>query len=104
MIKQYPPNINKKNYKKMKSMFSQISNSSLLNHAKRLAIVCVFVSISAAAAGGTWTPTWKPKADFCTGSTGCGSVYVSTTSSTPTAEQWQSSAYQTTLTADAIKN
>ena len=88
----------------MKSMFSQISNSSLLNHAKRLAIVCVFLSISAAAAGGTWTPTWKPKADFCTGSTGCGSVYVSTSSTTPNASQWQSSSHQPTFTASAISN
>ena len=88
----------------MKSVFSQIFKSLLLNHVMRLAIVVVCLSYSAAAAGGTWTPTWKPKADFCTGSTGCGSVYVSTTSSTPTAEQWQSSAYQTTFTADAIKN
>ena len=88
----------------MKSIFSQISKSSLFNHVMRLAIVCVFLSISAAAAGGTWTPTWKPKADFCTGSTGCGSVYVSTTSSTPTAEQWQSSAHQPTFTAAAISN
>ena len=88
----------------MKSIFSTIMNNSLFNHAKRLAIVCVFLSISAAAAGGTWTPTWKPKADFCTGSTGCGSVYVSTTASTPTAEQWQSSAYQPEFTNPAISN
>ena len=86
-------------------MFSQIFKSLLLNHVMRLAIVVVCLSYSAAAAAaGSWTPTWKPKADFCTGSTGCGLVYVSTTSSTPTAEQWQSSAHQPTITAAAISN
>ena len=58
----------------MKSIFSQISNSSLLNHAKRLAIVCVFLSISAAAGASTYYSTMTAKVS--TASTGNGKVYV----------------------------
>lgn len=57
----------------MKSIFSTIMNNSLFNFAKRLAIVCVFLSISAAAAGGT---DYYARCSVAV-ATGSGSVYVS---------------------------
>lgn len=59
----------------MKSMFSEISKSSLFNHVKRLAIVFVFLSISAAAAAGD-TYHSKMVVKLTKTSTGGGLVYV----------------------------
>lgn len=59
----------------MKSMFSEISKSSLFNHVKRLAIVFVFLSISAAAAAGTYHHS-KMVVKLTKTSTGGGLVYV----------------------------
>ena len=58
----------------MKSIFSTIMNNSLFNFAKRLAILCVFLSISAAAAAGGTDYYARCSVAIATGS---GSVYVS---------------------------
>ncbi len=78
----------------MKSMFSQISKFSLLNHAKRLAIVCVFLSISAAAAGGA-----KVNGIVNVCATGNGSVYVSASATPPTSD-WRTSEMSAEFESD----
>ena len=58
----------------MKSIFSQISKSSLSNHAKRLTMAVVFLSFAAiVTAGGGWSGTATVTA---TATTGLGVVYV----------------------------
>ena len=59
----------------MKSMFSQISNSLVLNLAKRLAMAVVFLSF-ATIARASWSGNATMKVDVT--STGGGTVYVST--------------------------
>ena len=63
----------------MKSIFSTIMNNSLFNFAKRLAIVCVFLSISAAAVA--WTATYEATFTPAAGATGTGTVYITGTGS-----------------------
>ena len=58
----------------MKSLFSTIMNNSLFNYAKRLAIVFVFLSYAAAAAGSTYYSKMMVK--VATNSTGNGKVWV----------------------------
>ena len=65
------PNINNK---KQKDMKTNLFNSSLFRYAQRLAIVCVFLSISAAAGASTYYSTMTAKVS--TASTGHGKVYV----------------------------
>lgn len=65
-------------------MFSQISKSLLFNHVKRLAIVCVFLSISAAAASIDWDARYYVEnVKILPGSTGSGLVYID-----PQTEAW----------------
>ena len=63
----------------MKSIFSTIMNNSLFNFAKRLAIVCVFLSISAAAVA--WKATYEATFTPAAGATGTGTVYITGTGS-----------------------
>jgi hypothetical protein len=65
----------------MKSIFSQISKSSLSNHAKRLTMAVVFLSFAAiATAGGGGGSDWSGTATVtATAPTGLGVVYVSAT-------------------------
>ena len=68
----------------MKSIFSTIMNNSLFNFAKRLAIVCVFLSISAAAAAGSnYTARYYiDNVQLASGATGSGTVYFTATGGT----------------------
>ena len=68
----------------MKSIFSQISKFSLLNHAKRLAMAVVFLSFAAiATAGGgdgnTWNAKYYLQVHRHSLSTGSGTVYFEAT-------------------------
>ena len=60
----------------MKSIFSQISKSSLLNHAKRLAMAVVLLSFTAIASASKWSGTATMNVGVT--NTGGGTVYVST--------------------------
>ena len=62
----------------MKSMFSQISNSLVLNLAKRLAMAVVFLSFATIARAG-WSGTATMNVGVTSTNTGGGTVYVSTT-------------------------
>lgn len=69
----------------MKSIFSQISKSSLFNHVMRLAIVVVCLSYSAAATAGN-TYHSKMTVKVATNSTGKGKVWVTKTKDSAPAE------------------
>lgn len=60
----------------MKKLFSAIVNSSLFGYTKRLAILCVFLSISVVAISNETTKYAKLTAKIHTKSTGSGCVYV----------------------------
>ena len=89
----------------MKSIFSQISKSSLSNHAKRLTMAVVFLSFAAiATAGGGgsdsgWTGTAKVTA---TAPTGLGVVYVE--GGTTTTGEWTESATTSKTINDGDKS
>ena len=70
----------------MKSMFSQISNSSVLNLAKRLAMAVVFLSFATIARAG-WSGTATMNVGVTSTNTGGGTVYVSTTKTATSGEQ-----------------
>lgn len=83
----------------MKSLFSTIMNNSLFNYAKRLVIVCIFLSYAAAAAAFTSTTTVNVKAE----PTAAGSVYVkkdaaATTTDLQSANHSASNSTSTTAT------
>ena len=83
----------------MKNLFSTIMNNSLFNYAKRLVIVCIFLSYAAAAAAFTSTTTVNVKAE----PTAAGSVYVkknaaATTTDSQSANHQVSNSTSTTAT------